>query len=144
MVGFDAVHTHVPDPEANLPAAYVGVLAHQVRHQQGLRVDKVVTARQLAVGETIPFTVEAELARGVQLRPVQQVPGEAPLLQGPHGPFLDDPGPGPLFDERAGLGLQHQAVHGGGPQDVADGQTGGTGAHDNDRETVRGAGAGRR
>lgn len=130
---------HVPDPEADLPAPHVGVLAHQVRHQQRLRVDEVMTARHLAVVEPVPLPVEAELARGVQLRAVQQVPGEASLLQASYGPLLDDPGPGPLFDELPGLGLQHQAVHGGGPQDVADGQPGGSGAHDDDRETSGGA-----
>jgi hypothetical protein len=132
------VDPHVPDPETDPSAAYVGVLAHQVRHQQRLRVDEVVTAGQLAVGEPEPLAVEAELARGVQLRAVQQVPGEPALLQAPHGPFLDDSGPGPLFDELPGLGLQDQAVHGRRPQDVADGQPRGTGAHDDDRNAVRG------
>jgi hypothetical protein len=39
-VTVDVVDAHVPDAEADRAAPDVGVLAHQVRHQQRLRIDE--------------------------------------------------------------------------------------------------------
>lgn len=126
--------------EAGVTAAYVDVLADEVRHQQRLWIHPVMTTSQFGVGEAVAFAVEAELAGGVPLGPRQEVVRQAALPQAEDGPLLDDAGTRPPLDELTALRLQYDAVDGRGPQDVADGETRGARAHDDDRSVVGGKG----
>ncbi len=141
-VRVQVVQPHVLHAETDVAAAYVGVLPYQVRHQQRLRVDEMVPARQVAVVEPVPLAAEAELARVVRLGPRRQVCRQAAPVEFAHGPFLDDARSRAGLDELPALGLQDHAVDGGCPQEGAHGEPGGPGAHDDDRSAFLGCGVG--
>jgi hypothetical protein len=122
-------------PEFDLALAHVRVFADQVRHEQRLRIDPMVMARQSAEVEPVPLAVEAEFALGLPQRPLQQTRGQAPPFEPANDRLLQDSGAGPPLDHVTSFQLEHRAVDAGGPHDVSDGEPGRPRPDDHDRTT---------
>lgn len=82
----------------------------QVGHQQLLRVDVMIGPAQRAVVVHKASAPAAELAGAERLAPSVQAVGHAVPVQQPHGPLLDQPGPGPGPHRVLVKALQHHDV----------------------------------